>query len=146
MDLEIGKDTLLALVAMAWADGAVAPEEAAGIRSAARQLGLDAAAAGEIEAALGRRIGVEEIETLRMTRATRLFTYAVAAWITEIDGRVDPGEAAALQLLGDRLGLSAVARERARAATHALAGGDRGLDLTALRAKLATGLSQVGNE
>lgn len=146
MEPDLGKDTLLALVAMAWADGAVAPEEAEGIRSAARQLRLDEPAVAEVEAALGRAFAIDEVETLRMSRLTRLFTYAVATWISELDGRVDPREAAALQLLGDRLGLSAVARERARAATQALGATDRDLDLLQLRAKLASGLSHVGNE
>ena len=35
MDVEIGRDTLVALAAVAWADGNLDPSEAAGIRSAA---------------------------------------------------------------------------------------------------------------
>lgn len=150
MDVDIGRDTLIALAAVAWADGNMDPLEAAGIRSAAQQLGLGAEDLRTIEETLGRPVPLEEVETVRMSRLTRLFTYAVANWIAQIDGQVPREEQAALDLLGDRLGLSSVARERARSTGLQLAraGSDTpgGLDLLKLRSRLSVGLSQIGDD
>lgn len=145
MDVNIGRDTLLALAAIAWADGSMDPKEAAGIRAAARQLSLSAEDARALEDALGRRTGLEEVETIGMGRLTRLFTYAVANWVAQLDGTLSAEEEGALGLLGDRLGLSVVARERAKSVALAQAG-DAAYDLVKLRAKLSAGLSQIGDE
>jgi tellurite resistance protein len=149
MELKIGKDTLIALAAVGWADGTMAPEEAAGIRAAARQLSLTSADAEAVEEAIKSRVDMTEVETIRMDRVARLFTYAVASWIATVDGKVTAEEQGALKVLGDRLGLSAVARERAQ--TVGLAVGQvsssiEAYDLVKLKSRLSTGLSQIGNE
>jgi uncharacterized membrane protein YebE (DUF533 family) len=150
MEPQIDTDTLLALAAIAWADGSIAPAEAAGIRSAARQLGLGPDELGRVEAALARRFDLGEVETLRMNRLSRLFTYAAASWIAGIDGAPSPAEATALGMLGERLGLSNVARERATAAARAIGSasgpGADAYDLVKLRSRLSASLSQVGDE
>ncbi len=149
MDVEIGRDTLLALAAIAWADGTIDPAEATGIRSAARQLGLGPEDLKAVEITLTQPVPLEQVETVRMTRLTRLFTYAAANWIAQIDGAVPPQEQQALDLLGDRLGLSRVARDRAQTVSLALAQAadtPQGLDLLKLRSRLSAGLSQIGNE
>ena len=149
MDVEIGRDTLIALAAVAWSDGTIEAREAAGIRSAASQLGLTDADSQAVEETLTRPVPLAEVETVRMNRLTRLFTYAVATWIAEIDGAVPPEEEAALRLLGDRLGLSAVARDRAKRAGVAeakAAGSAQALDVLKLKARLSVGLSQIGND
>jgi len=148
MDLNIGRDTLLALAAVAWADGAMNPKEAAGLRSAARQLSLQGDDLGTVERSLSQRVGLDEVETVRMPRLSRLFTYAAATWIAEVDGALSPHEEAALNLLGDRLGLSKVARERARSVAYnnTAPGGADAYDLLRLRSQLSTGLSQIGDE
>lgn len=150
MSVDIGRDTLLALVAVAWADGNVDAGEIAGIRSAATQLGLGAEDRAAVEAALARPFDLGEVETLRMNRLTRLFTYAAATWIAELDGAQSASEATAIGLLGDRLGLSVVARDRAVAAARAIQtpGSDRavGYDVGALRSRLSAGLSQIGDD
>jgi uncharacterized membrane protein YebE (DUF533 family) len=149
MQPEIGRDTMLALCAVAWADGQVDPREAEGIRGALAQLGLSSDDGKTVESALAQRIGIDEVETIRMSRLTRLFTYAVANWIAHIDGALSAEEDAALALLGDRLGLSSVARERAKSVALGMAKTpDRpgGYDLVKLRAKLSAGLSQIGDE
>jgi tellurite resistance protein len=148
MDVNIGRDTLLALAAVAWADGTMNPKEAAGLRSAARQLSLGSDELTMVERSLSQRVGLDEVETLRMTRLTRLFTYAAATWIAELDGALSEHEETALTLLGDRLGLSQLARERARSVAHNNAdpaGGDS-YDLVKLRGRLSAGLSQIGDE
>jgi uncharacterized membrane protein YebE (DUF533 family) len=150
MDVDIGRDTLVALAAIAWADGRINPSEASGIRSAAKQLGMADAELGAVEATLEHPVPLAEVETIRMNRLTRLFTYAAATWIAEVDGVVPPEEEAALTLLGDRLGLSSVARERARNAVLAVlkASGTAagGFDVLQLKSRLSAGLSQISDE
>lgn len=149
MEPQIGRDTMLALCAIAWADGKVGEREAAGIRAAAQQLGISGEDTQVIEQALSQRMGVEDVETIRMNRLTRLFTYAIASWIAHIDGKLSAEEDSVLAVLGDRLGLSAVARERAKNVALGMAqASDRpgGYDLVKLRSKLSAGLSQIGDE
>jgi uncharacterized membrane protein YebE (DUF533 family) len=150
MDVNIGHDTLVALAAIAWADGKIEATEAAAIRSAAAQLGLNDEELRAVEETLQQPVPLEQVETVRMNRLTRLFTYAVANWIAQADGQIPPAEQAALNLLGERLGLSAMARERARSAGLALATTGAAaaptLDLLKLRARLSAGLSQIGDE
>ncbi|MBN2193671.1 MAG: hypothetical protein JW751_12710 [Polyangiaceae bacterium] len=149
MDLTIGRDTLVALAAVAWADGIMAPEEARGIRAAARQLGLGEDDQHTIEHAIEFRIEVSEVETLRMNRLTRLFTFAIASWIATLDGKVTVEEETALRALGDRLGLSSVARERAKTVAVAIGQANSAIeayDLVKLRSRLSVGLSQIGDD
>jgi tellurite resistance protein len=148
MELKIGRDTLLAISAVAWADGTIEPREVDALRQAAKQLlaaGEDLAA---VERALSSRVTLEEVETVRMNRLTRLYTYATACWMAEVDGKESEAEAAMLQLLGDRLGLSAVARDRAHNAVRGIAqrSAPGSFDLLELRSRLSAGLSQIGDE
>ncbi|MBX3131003.1 MAG: TerB family tellurite resistance protein [Polyangiaceae bacterium] len=150
MSVDIGRDSVLALCAVAWADGVVDPAESAGIRDAARQLGLSAEDSALVEQALGRAFDLSEVETIRMSRLTRLFTYAAGYWIASVDGALSAQETQVLGLLGDRLGLSQVARERAAAVVTSSrdAGAQSGqpFDLQKLRSRLSAGLSQIGDE
>jgi uncharacterized membrane protein YebE (DUF533 family) len=83
MDVNIGHDTLVALAAIAWADGKIEATEAAAIRSAAAQLGLNDEELRAVEETLQQPVPLEQVETVRMNRLTRLFTYAVANWIAQ---------------------------------------------------------------
>jgi uncharacterized membrane protein YebE (DUF533 family) len=148
MNVDIGRDTVLALCAIAWADGSVDQSEAAGIRAAVRQLGLGAADSQAVEQALANHMSIADVETIRMNRLTRLFTYSAAVWIAAVDGGIKPDEERDLSILGDRLGLSSVAREQAKnVALGALsASGGQELDLLKMRSRLSAGLSQIGLE
>ena len=148
MDAKLGTDTLVALAAIAWADGTMNPKEAGGIRSAAQNLGIGGEALSKVEEVIKRKIGLDEVETIRMNRLTRLFTYAAATWVAELDGTLSDQERAALALLGDRLGLSNLARERARQAAQsnaALAASDA-YDLLKLHSTLSASLSRISDE
>jgi len=85
---------------------------------------------------------------VRMNRPTRLFTYATCFWMAEIDGQASEAESSTLRLLGDRLGLSAVARERAQNVVRGIAqrSAPDAFDLVELRSRLSVGLSQIGDE
>ncbi len=148
MEAVIGRDTLLAIVALAWADGHIDPREISLVRQALKQCDLgddDTKAVGE---ALERGFTLGEVETIRMNRPTRLFTYAAACWMAEVDGSPSSTELEALGLLGDRLGLSAVARERAHGVALSLskAATPDTFDLLQLRTQLAAGLDQISDE
>lgn len=148
MEPEISRDTLMAISAVAWADQVMQPREAAALRQAAAELSLQGDDLLSLERALASRVRVEDVETVRMNRLTRLFTYAAASWVAAVDGGQSEAESAVLELLGDRLGLSAVARERAHAAVRAVA--DRSapgaFDLLELRSRLSAGLSRISDE
>jgi uncharacterized membrane protein YebE (DUF533 family) len=146
--LKIGRDTLMAISAVAWADGAIEPREADALRQAAKHLQLEGEDLVSLERALSSQVHIEEVETVRMNRLTRLFTYAAACWMAEVDGNESAAEAALLQLLGDRLGLSAVARDRAHNAVRGIAqrSAPGSFDLLELRSRLSAGLSQIGDE
>jgi uncharacterized membrane protein YebE (DUF533 family) len=148
MELKIGRDTLLAISAVAWADGSMDAREAEALRQAAKQLGIAGEDLTQVERSLSTRVTLDEVETVRMNRLTRLFTYATSCWMAEVDGQQSAAETALLQLLGDRLGLSAVARDRAHNAVRGIA--ERSLpgafDLLELRSRLSAGLSQIGDE
>ena len=148
MELKIGRDTLLAISAVAWADGSMEPREAAALRQAAQQLLAEEGDRAEIERALGSQVTLEQVETVRMNRPTRLFTYATCFWMAEIDGQSSSAEASTLALLGDRLGLSTVARERAENVVRGIAQRSvpGSFDLVELRSRLSVGLSQIGDE
>lgn len=148
-EVNIGRDTLIALAAIAWADGKIAQEEASGMRSAVSQLALSTEDQAAVEKALSERVDLADVETIRMNRLTRLFTYSVATWMAHLDGgAVKSEEKVALDTLGDRLGLSSVARERAQTVATALSRGgvDTALDLMKLRSRLSVGLSRVGDD
>jgi uncharacterized membrane protein YebE (DUF533 family) len=148
MDLDIGRDTLLAIVATAWADGHIDPREAASVKSACSQLGLNGTDCAAVDQALTRGFTLNEVETIRMNRLTRLFTYAASCWIAEVDGALSEPEKHALGVLGDRLGLSALARERAHGVALSLSQSATpdAFDLMKLRAQLSAGLSQISDE
>lgn len=148
MELKTGRDMLIALAAIGWADGLLAPNEAAGIRAAAKQLGLGPEDERIVEAALTRRVDLTEVETVRMDRFARLFTYAVAHWIARLDG-LGAEEERALELLGDRLGLSRAARGQAREASVQV--GEVGdstakYDLARLERALSDSIAQIGDD
>jgi tellurite resistance protein len=149
MKSSVELNTLLALAAVAWSDGRMDPAEAQGLRNAMDQLALDAADRAAVEAALVRPVTLDLVETVRMDRLARLFTYAVANLIAKIDGELTPEEQRCLHVLGDRLGLSSLARNRAEAALELLNGrgnAQPSYELGALRRQLSFGLSQIGSE
>jgi len=137
-EARLQRDVFIALAAIAWADGRLDPEEADAIVRAAVDAGLDLDTISDIERATSSRVDLGAIERSAMTKADRLFVYAVARWIAELDGEVTTGEHDALAALGERLGVP----ERARASAEAIArevarmpDGDRPhrYDLVALR-------------
>jgi uncharacterized membrane protein YebE (DUF533 family) len=134
----LGRDVYLALAAIGWADGNLDQEEADAIVRTALEEGLDIEEIAEIEAATKQPVDMGVIDRKNLSKDDRLFVYAIASWMTRLDGTVTDTEVAALARLGEALKVPPVPREHAdRIAKEvaALPDGDRPAryDLVALR-------------
>lgn len=109
----LGRDVYIALAAVGWADGHLDPEEADAIVRTASDEGLDLDEIAEIEAATKSPVDIGEIDRRNMSKEDRLFVYAVAAWMTWLDGEVTDTEIEALRKLGDALKIPEKPREHA---------------------------------
>ncbi|HVY48834.1 MAG TPA: hypothetical protein VHB21_23255 [Minicystis sp.] len=144
----LGRDVFLALAAIGWADGKLDREEADAIVRTAVEEGLELEEISEIEDATKKPIDLSFVDRSTMSKADRLFVYAVAAWITRIDGHVHPGETTALARLGDLLNIPekprAYAAEIAREVAS-LGDGDRPAryDLQRLRDTIGERLAEA---
>jgi len=99
----LGRDVYIALAAVGWADGNLDQEEADAIVRTALEEGLDIAEIAEIEAATKERTDLGVIDRTNLSKEDRLFVYAVACWLTRLDGVVSAAETEALNRLGEAL-------------------------------------------
>jgi uncharacterized membrane protein YebE (DUF533 family) len=135
----LGRDVYLALAAVGWADGNLTQEAADAIMRTALEEGLDLDTVAEIEEATKHPQTIEFIDRLTMSKSDRLYVYAVASWITQLDGKVTANEEAALQKLAAALNVPAAPRAHADAIMKEVAArGDRPdrFDLIGLRRRL----------
>jgi uncharacterized membrane protein YebE (DUF533 family) len=145
---KLGRDVYLALAAIGWADGKLDGDEADAIVRTALDEGLELEEIEEIEAATKAPIDLGVVDRKNMSKADRLFVYAVASWMTRLDGKVTKDETAALEKLGDQLKVPAAPREHADAIAQEIADlpdGDRPhrYDLKRLRETIAERLAQA---
>lgn len=134
----LGHDVFIALAAVGWADGQLDPEEADAIVRTALEEGLELEEIAEIEAATQQPVDMGVIDRSGMSKEDRLFVYAVASWMTRLDGLVTEGEEGALAKLGEALKVPERPRQHADAIAREVADlpeGDRPAryDLPALR-------------
>lgn len=99
----LGRDVFIALAAIGWADGKLDSEEADAIVRTALEEGLELEEINEIEAATKSPVEMGAIDRAKLSKEDRLFVYAVASWITRIDGNVDANELDALAKLAEAL-------------------------------------------
>jgi len=99
----LGRDVYIALAAVGWADGKLDQEEADAIVRTALEEGLELAEIAEIEAATKQPIDLGVIDRKNLSKEDRLFVYAVACWLTRLDGVVSAAESRALSELGEAL-------------------------------------------
>lgn len=111
----------IALAAIGWADGHLDPDEADAIVRTAMEEGLDLEEIGEIDEATKKRVELDVIDRSNMSKADRLFVYAVASWMTRLDGVVAEPELAALDRLGELLKVPKAPREHADAIAQEIA-------------------------
>jgi uncharacterized membrane protein YebE (DUF533 family) len=107
----LGRDVYLALAAVGWADGHLDPDEADAIVRTALEEGLDIEQIAEIEAATKSPLDMGVVDRTNLSKEDRLFVYAVAAWMTRLDGVVSEEETAALARLGSALRIPERPRE-----------------------------------
>src|ERR1043165_9145176 len=99
----LGRDVFIALAAIGWADGKLDSEEADAIVRTALDEGLEIEEIAEIEEATKKPVEIGVIDRAKLSKEDRLFVYAVASWITRIDGNVDAKELDALVKLAEAL-------------------------------------------
>ncbi len=99
----LGRDVFIALAAVGWADGHLDAEEADAIVRTALEEGLELEEIEEIERATKSPVDIGAIDRSTLSREDRLFVYAVASWMTRLDGKVDQKELNALVKLADAL-------------------------------------------
>jgi tellurite resistance protein len=109
----LGRDVYLALAAVGWADGQLTDKAADAILRAAREEGVAPEALTEIEEATRRHVDLGLVDRVGMSKADRLYVYAVAAWVALLDGYVSAKEQTVLAELGDALGVPAAPRAHA---------------------------------
>jgi uncharacterized membrane protein YebE (DUF533 family) len=112
-ETRLGRDVFLALAAVGWADGNLDPDEADAIVRTAAEEGLPLEQIAEIEEATKQPIDIGIIDRTGLTKEDRLFVYAVASWMTRLDGVVADQETVALKKLGDALKIPDQARGHA---------------------------------
>ena len=135
----LGRDVYLALAAVGWADGKLTQEAADAIMRTALEEGLDLDTVSEIEEATMRPQQIESINRLTMSKSDRLYVYAIASWITLLDGKVTSNERVVLDQLANVLGVPDAPRAHADAIMREVAAqGDRPdrFDLIGLRRRL----------
>jgi len=135
----LGRDVYLALAAVGWADGALDHEEADALVRTALEEGLELDVIHEIEEATKNPVPMGMIDRLTMSKSDRLYVYAVASWITRLDGVVTEEEEKALETIAEALGVPGAPRQHADAVLAEIAErGDRParFDLMALRRTL----------
>ena len=135
---KLGRDVYLALAAIGWADGQLDEEEADAIVRTALEEGLGLEEIQEIEAATQKPVDIGVIDRKKLSKEDRLFVYAVASWMTRLDGLVSANELEALARLGEALKVPEGPRAHADAIAQEVANFDEGdrparYDLVALR-------------
>lgn len=135
--------SFLALAAVGWADGSLQRIEATGILRAAKEWGISDQDVVEIEAALkNRSLKIDDLELGGMSQWDQVLTYALAAWLAQLDGVVSTDENSVLVSLAEKLGLAENVRKRAFAAVYDIAclpdgGKPEKYDFAKLTARLA---------
>jgi uncharacterized membrane protein YebE (DUF533 family) len=142
----LGRDVYFALAAVGWADGTLDQEEADAIVRTAIEEGIAFEEIDEIEQATKTPVDLGQIERKNLTKEDRLFVYAVAAWMTRLDGKETDTETKVLLRLGDALGIPPVLRDYANQVAlevQSLPTGDRPsrYDLLALRRTIGARLA-----
>lgn len=109
----LGRDVFIALAAIGWADGHLDPDEADAIVRTAMEEGLELEEIGEIDAATKEHVELHAIDLSALSKADRLFVYAVASWMTRLDNVVTVAEQVALDQLGQALKIPEAPRAHA---------------------------------
>jgi len=147
MSIKLPKQAFQALAAVAWADGNYQRNEGAALLRAAKECGIEGDDLITLEASTKVRVDMNSFEPDAMSEWEKVLTYALAAWLAQLDGIVSTEEHATLRTLGTRLALAQPLRERAAAAAFDIAvlpdGRPDKYDFTKLVARLHERMPQL---
>lgn len=149
MAFKLPKQAFLALAAVAWSDDSIKKSEGGGLVRAAKECGLAGEELAAVEASTKKKVTLDAFAPGGMTEWEKIVTYALAAWLAQLDGVVTTEENGTLVKLGEGLGLALGVRQRAAAAAFDIAvlpeGGrpDR-YDFAKLTARLKEKMPQLG--
>ncbi len=121
MSNALPKQSFLALVAIGWVDGQLQRVEVTGLMRAAKEAGLPADAIAEIDAATKKQMDLTALDFAGFSEWDKVLTYALGAWIAQVDGVVSTSEFDMLSELGTKLGLADALRKRATAVANDIA-------------------------
>jgi hypothetical protein len=146
--MKLPREPFLALAAVGWIDGSLQKVEAIGLLRAAQEAGLASEDLAAIEKATKEKIALDAVELGGMTEWEQVLTYALAAWLAQLDGVVSTSEHTTLVALGEKLGLREALRKRAAAVANDIAclpegGRPERYDFQKLAARLKERLPQV---
>jgi tellurite resistance protein len=103
VSFQLTKDSFIALAAVAWADERMSPREAEGLLRAAREGGLSGEDLESIQKATESPVSVSDFDASGLSEWERGLTYALACWLSRVDGHTNAEEADTLEQLGDAL-------------------------------------------
>ena len=115
------KESFLALVAVGWVDKQLQRVEVTGLMRAAKEAGLPVEDIAAIEAATKTPMDLGALDFSKLGQWEQVLTYALAAWIAQVDGVVSTSESDMLAELGTKLGLAEPLRKRAAVAANDIA-------------------------
>ncbi len=115
------KQSFLALVAIGWVDGQLQRVEVTGLMRAAKEAGLPPDAIADIDAATKKQFDLSTLDFAGLTDWEKVLTYALGAWIAQVDGVVSTSEFDMLGELGTKLDLAEPLRKRATAVANDIA-------------------------
>jgi uncharacterized membrane protein YebE (DUF533 family) len=108
-----GRDVWMALAAIGWSDGHLDQNEADALVRTALDEGAELDEISDLDEATKKPITLGDIDLSKLTKEDRLFIYAVACWITRIDGKVTEPEVDSLNKLGELLRVPEKPRQHA---------------------------------
>lgn len=103
MTTTLPPESFVALAAVAWADGRMSKDEAAGLLTAAKRYGLDGDALSAVERATKEKVELESFDASSLSTWDRLLTYGFANWLSRLDGVQGGSEIASLRALARKL-------------------------------------------
>lgn len=142
----LSRELFQTLLAIGWIDGELAPEERDSILAAAKQAGLEPQQIDALAAMAATPVAFTDMDFSDMDLEQRLFVYAVASWVAQVDEKVTGDERAALHAIATLLGLTGRGRTMMDATVDKLrstADAPARLDLAGLRDRVSDTIREV---
>jgi tellurite resistance protein len=103
VSFQLSKESFIALASIAWADERMSRREAEGLLRAAREGGLEGDDLEAVREATESPVSLSDFDASGLSDWERGLTYALACWLSRVDGHTNAEEADSLERLGDAL-------------------------------------------